>query len=171
MEVQTDPPYNQSVALPEADISGEVLVIEGDDPEETHAEASGKRFREDSPAQTAATGHAPSRLAMADAAPPRPSETPTTAKRARVVPDRSPPPACAIQGQSVNVEEMATSSATLASEPTRGSEGKEVATLQIQIGPPDRPAMLSEETPQRTSLSRCLTKTVADKRISWSGDD
>ena len=171
MEVQTDPPDNQSVALPEADISGEVLVIEGDDPEETHTEASGKRSREDSPTQTAATGHAASRLAMADAVPLRPSETPTTAKRTRVVPDRSPPPACAVQGQSVNVEEMAISSATLASEPTRGSEGKEVATLQIQIGPPDRPATPSEETPQRTPAIVMSDQNRGRQRISWSGDD
>ena len=108
---------------------------------------------------------------MADAAPPRPSETPTTTKRARVVTDHSPPPACAVQGQSVNVEEIATSSATLASEPTRGPEGKEVATLQIQIGPPDRPATPSEETPQRTPAIATSDQNRGRQRISWSGDD
>ena len=66
---------------------------------------------------------------------------------------------------------MATSSATLASEPTRGSEGKEVATLQIQIGPPDRPATPSDETPQRTPAVAMSDQNRGRQRISWSGND
>ena len=155
------------MALPEEDTPGEVTVTEGGDPEEMqlHTEASGKRSREVSPTQTTATGPALSRSAMADAVPPQPSETPTTAKRARVVPDRSPPPACAprpIQGQSVNAEETATTSVNLASEPTRGSEGKEVRTLQIQIGSLTDQLRYQRKPHSEAPLSRHLTKIVAD---------
>ena len=169
MEVQTDPPPpdNQSVALPEEDTPGEVTVTEGSNPEEMqlHTEASGKRSREVSPTQTTATGPALSRSAMADAVPPRPSETPTTAKRARVAPDRSPPPACAprpIQRQPVNAEETATTSVNLASEPTRGSEGKEVTTLQIQIGPMTDQLRYQRKPHSEAPLSRRLTEIAAD---------
>ena len=155
---------NQSVALPEEDTPGEVTVTEGGDPEEMqlHTEASGKRSREISPTQTTATGPALSRSAMADAVSPRPSETPTIAKRARVAPDRTPPPACAVQGQPVNAEETATTSVTLASEPTRGSEGKEVTTLQIQIGPLTDQLRYQRKPHSEAPLSRRLTKIVAD---------
>ena len=90
--VQCRIPDNKSVALPEEDTPGEVTVIKGGDPEEIqlHTEASGKRSREVSPTQTTATGPALSRSAMTDAVTLRPSETPTTAKRARVAPDLQP---------------------------------------------------------------------------------
>ena len=90
------PPDNQSVALPEEDIPGEVTVTEGGDPEYaiTHG-GFWKATPRGLPTQMTPTGPALSRSAMAASVPPRPSETPTAAKQARVAPDRSPPPACA----------------------------------------------------------------------------
>ena len=164
--VQTDHVEHQDI--PEADVPDTApTAMEGDVAEEA-SEASCKRSREESPADQSVPKATISNPTRADDTTPQPPPSSTT-KRARVALSRDLPLTLSAklpQGEEDSIADRGISTPISANDP--GAEGDVArSTLQIQIGPPNKP-----DTPAVGACRQTPTTTPSEQgrnrqRIGW----